>query len=130
VVEGHDHVGTEPSLLGAQGVSSFLLWATAAAACGSELTSDCVLDQISTVDDWTGHGLHVSTNPAGNTMTRCMTILVLEGTEYRRVYPEEPATFACPEDEGFDEWVVTIDTPAVQAARLDENRVSTLYTGG
>ena len=122
--------GVEPAVLGAQAVSSFLLWARAASSCGSDLTSDCVLEYISAVDEWTGHGLHIMTNPATNEAPECLAIVVLEGTEYKRVYPSEPATFACPADEGFDEWVVPVETVASEAALLDENRVSTKYTGG
>lgn len=122
--------GILPSLLGQQAVSSFLLWATAASACGSELTSDCVLDEIALIDDWTGHGMHVATNPAGNNMVECIALIVLEGTEYKRVYPEEPATFACPGDEGFDEWVITIETASSEAALLNDDRISTLYGDG
>jgi hypothetical protein len=125
-----DGAGVVPSFLGTQASSSFMLWATAAAACGSDLTSDCVLEAIEGIDAWTGHGLHVPTDPSENQMVRCLALLVLEGTEWSRVYPEEPATFACPEDVGDDEWVVTIETAASQAAQLDENRVSTKFTGG
>ena len=89
-----------------------------------------MLEQIALIDDWTGHGMHVSTDPASNKMVECIALIVLEGTEYKRVYPEEPATFACPGDEGFDEWVIPIDTAAAEGAQLNDDRVSTLYGDG
>lgn len=114
-----------PSLLGAQSVASFLLWATAAKECGSELTRQCVIDQIDTIDEWTSGGLHVPMTPRDNNMPTCGMLVELRGTEYVRAAPAEPGTFACD-----DSWRMIIDTPVLAQVRLDENRVSTLYTGG
>jgi len=110
------------TLLGMQAASNFLLWATGAAACGSNLTRDCVLEEIGKIEEWTGHGLHVPAFPAGNEAPVCGLLMELVGTEYRRVAPSEPGTFEC-----NPEWRLTIDTPAVQAAQLDENRKSTKF---
>ena len=112
------------TLLGMQAVSNFLLWATGAAACGSELTRDCVLDEIAEITEWTGHGLHVPTYPAGNETPSCGLLYELKGTEYVRAAPEEIGTWECD-----DSWRQTITTPALEAAQLDENRKSTKYTG-
>ncbi|MCB0994016.1 MAG: ABC transporter substrate-binding protein [Acidimicrobiales bacterium] len=117
--------GADPSLLGAQAASSFMLWATAVQACGSDVTRQCVIDQIDAIDEWTTGGLHVPMTPRDNAMPNCGMLVKLEGTGYVRVAPEEPGTFACD-----DAWRQTIDTAAVQAVQLDENRVSTLYTAG
>jgi len=118
-----EDAGVQPSLLGAQGASSFLLWATAADACGAELTRQCVLDGIAEVHEWNAGGLHAPTDPGGNLPPNCNITLKLEGTEYVRVLPEEPGTFDCD-----DSWRVPVDTAAVQAAQLDENRISRLFT--
>jgi len=110
------------SLLGMQATSSFLLWATAADACGVELTRDCVIEQIRGVTEWTGGGLHAPANPAENLPPACGLVLKLEGTEYVRVFPEEPGTFDC-----NDDYVVEVQTQWVEQAQLDENRVSQLF---
>ena len=78
-----------------EAVSSFLLWATGAAACGSELTRDCVLEEISKITEWTGHGLHVPTNPAGNEAPNCGMLMELKGTEYVRAAPPAAGTWEC-----------------------------------
>ena len=62
--------------------------------------------------------------PADNNVPDCGLVMKLEGTTYVRAFPEEPGTFACDE-----EWRKTITTEWSEAVQLDENRVSTLYTG-
>lgn len=118
--------GGDLSLLGAQAVSSFLLWATAARDCGSDLTRDCVLANMEAVHEWTGGGLHVPVDPGANLAPTCGMLVKLEGTEYVRVRPEEPGTYEC-DDAWRAEGLVT---PAVTAAQLGPDRVSTLYSGG
>ena len=49
----------------------------------------------------------------------CGMILKLEGTEYKRVTPDGAAAYDCEE-----EFVAKVDTPAVEAAKLDENRAA------
>ena len=115
----------QKTLLGMQAVSSFLLWATGAAACGSELTRDCVLDEIRKITEWDGHGLHVVTNPGSNEAPTCGMLMELTGTGYERALPEEPGTFDC-----NDDWNVTVEIPAVTNALLDENRISQRHLGG
>jgi hypothetical protein len=111
--------GGDTSLLGAQATSAFLLWATAAQACGSELTHQCVLDQIGSIHDWTGHGLHASTDPGANQAGTCGMLLEMQGDRYVRVTPEERGTFECDPNSAL-----TVSTPASQAAMLDEGRVA------
>ena len=115
----------ELTLLGMQAVSSFLLWATGAAACGSDLTRDCVLDEIREITEWNGHGLHVVTNPASNIAPTCGMLMELRGTEYVRVLPEEPGTFDCDSS-----WSSDVEIQAVIDAQLDENRIAQRYLGG
>jgi ABC-type branched-subunit amino acid transport system substrate-binding protein len=117
--------GGDISLLGAQATSSFLLWATAASACGPELTRACTLENLKNTHEWTGHGLHAPTDPGGNHPPSCNLVLRLQGSEYVRVAPEERGTFACD-----DSWVATVaGVPALEAAKLDENRISQQFAG-
>ena len=117
--------GGDISLLGMQATSSFLLWAQAAKDCGADLTRQCILDTIATYEEWTAGGLHAPSDPAGNVPVECGVLMQLVGTEYVRVYPEEPGTFSC--EDG-----ATIDTPTqwVELAQLDENRVSQQFVTG
>ena len=117
--------GVEPSLLGMQSATSFLLWAAGARACGSELTRQCVLENVGALDVWTAGGIQVPTVPHDNDTPVCGLLLELEGTSYRRAAPSEPGTFECESS-----WRVTVATDAVEAAALDENRVSRLYSTG
>jgi ABC-type branched-subunit amino acid transport system substrate-binding protein len=117
--------GGEPALLGAQATSSFLLWATAADACGAELTRQCVLDELSTVSSWTGGGLHAEANPAANMPPGCTMVLRMQGTGYVQALPEERGEFAC------DPSYVAPVSPEVQAvvdAQLGPDRVSQAFS--
>lgn len=67
------------ALLGAQGISAFLLFARAASACGSELTRACLLEQAGSVTEWTGGGLHAPQDPSTNTPSPCFMILEVTG---------------------------------------------------
>jgi ABC-type branched-subunit amino acid transport system substrate-binding protein len=63
--------------LGAQAVSSFLLFAQAASACGAELTRACLMENAGTVTEWTGGGLHAPMNPAEGTAPQCFTVIAV-----------------------------------------------------
>lgn len=119
--------GGDVSLLGAQATSSFLLWATAASACGDTLTRACTLDNLKNTHSWTGHGLHADGDPGGNHPPSCNIVLQLEGTKYVRVAPTERGTFECDPS-----WVAPVTkAPAVVAALLDADRISQQFaTGG
>jgi hypothetical protein len=72
------------ALLGAQGVSAFLLFATAANACGSDLSRTCILDEGAAVGEWTGGGLHAPHEPGDPAVPEC-TLFVRptpDGFEY------------------------------------------------
>jgi ABC-type branched-subunit amino acid transport system substrate-binding protein len=114
--------GGDISQLGEQSTSSFLLWATAARACGAELTRDCVMEELSQVDSWTGGGLHAESNPAGNRPPECSLLLQLDGTEWVQAYPEEEGEYECSPD-----YAVEISGRVVDQAQLDADRVSTRY---
>ncbi|MFN3217532.1 MAG: ABC transporter substrate-binding protein [Acidimicrobiales bacterium] len=118
-----EEAGEGISAVAVQTVSSFLLWATAARDCGSELTTDCVLANAEAIDEWSGHGLHVPTDPGTNDTPDCAMVMKLVGTTYERVWPTEPGTFDC--DPAYR---TPITTQWSEEAALDENRVSRQFT--
>ena len=119
IVEANDG---DISLLGVQSTSAFLLWATAADACGAELSRQCVLDELAGVTSWDGGGLHAETNPGENMPPECNMILKLDGTTWVQAYPEEVGEMECDPD-----GTVPLTGRVVDQAELDENRISTKY---
>jgi hypothetical protein len=115
--------GGEVALLGMQTTSAFMLWATAAKACGSDLTRECVLMNADSIEEWTGGGLHVPSNPGVNETPPCGAVLELVNDTYVRVFPKEAGTFACDES-----WSASFSTEWTEQAKLDENRVSHQFT--
>ena len=71
--------------LGVQSMSAFLMFARAATECGSDLTSDCLLEQAAALTDWTGGGLHAPTT--NEEPTGCYLLLGLDGDGF--FYNEE-----------------------------------------
>jgi len=118
-----ESTGGEVALLGMQTASAFMLWATAAKACASELTRECVLQEAAAIDLWTGGGLHVPSDPGVNETPPCGLVLELVDDSYVRVFPEEVGTFACDDD-----WSASFTTEWSEQAKLDENRVSHQFT--
>lgn len=111
--------GGDVNQIGAQAASAFLLWATAAKACGSDLTRDCVLNELSQVHEWTGGGLHASGDPGANLPPECGLVVKLDGTEFVRYEPTEAGTFTCDPS-----YVVEVTGDIITRAKLDENRIS------
>ncbi len=112
--------GGDTALLGAEAASSFLLWATAASACGPQLTRACTLDNLKNTHKWTGYGLHAATDPGGNHPPSCNIVLKLDGTKYVRVTPTAIGTFECDPT-----WITKITaTKGLADALLDSNRIS------
>jgi hypothetical protein len=114
--------GGDTSLLGVQSTSAFLLWATAADACGAELSRQCVLDELDGVTSWEAGGLHTETNPGENLPPECNMLLKLDGTSWVQAYPEEEGEMVC-----NPEGNIELTGRVVDQAELDENRVSTKY---
>lgn len=114
--------GGDVSQLGEQAASAFLLWASAAKACGSTLTRDCVLKQLAKIDKWTGGGLHAETNPTKNEPPQCGLVLKMEGTKYVRFDPTEEGKFDCSPD-----YVKKVTGAVVDRAQLGPDRVSTKF---
>ena len=111
--------GGEIALLGMQSASAFLLWATAAKECGSELTRQCVMEEAASIDSWSGGGMHVASDPGINEPPPCGIVLELIGNSYKRIFPTEPGTYACDEA-----WRGEFSNRWTEDANLDENRVS------
>ena len=94
-IDAVNAVGGDLSQLGAQSASSFLLWATAAKECASTLTRQCMVNNLSKVHDWTGGGLHGSTDPGGNLPSKCGLVLHLNGTKWEQFYPTTLGQLDC-----------------------------------
>lgn len=119
IVKGN---GGDVSVLGEQATSSFLLWATAAKACGSGLTRTCILDHLSEVHNWTSGGLHAATDPGSNLPPQCGMVLKLTGTKWVQAIPAQVGTFDCSADS-----VVVVSGSMVDSVKLGPDRVSTEY---
>jgi ABC-type branched-subunit amino acid transport system substrate-binding protein len=120
-----ESAGGRPSTLGALSASAFLLWATAVDGCGADVTRDCVVTNLEKVTEWDGGGLHSTANPGQNESTQCAMTLRMQGTTYQQWAPDTPGEFQCDES-----YLVDITTSASEAAKLDADRRSTVYTGG
>lgn len=84
--------GGEPTALGIQSWSSMLLFAESVKALGSDVTRDALMDELYSVTEWDGHGLHHTTNPGENLAANCFVYVRAEEGGFVRHYP----------DEGFD----------------------------
>ncbi len=120
-----DASGGTKALLGVQATSAFLLWATAVKSCGSDVTAKCVFDAVAKQKSWTAGGLQAPTDPASNIATTCGVLLKLDGSAFKQVVPAASSseTFDC-----NDKYLVKgLETDALTAAKLDDNRVATEY---
>lgn len=72
------------ALLGAQGISSWLLFAKAATECGSDLTAQCLLEKAGAMTDWTGGGLHAPQQPGNTEPSTCWLALSLTADGFHR----------------------------------------------
>ena len=107
-------------LLGMQSTSAFLLWATAAKACGADLTRQCMVDELSSVTSWTGGGLHAESNPGENLPPNCTLLMALHGGTYEQVAPATQGDFYCADS--------YLETPESSwGVELDEDRIATTY---
>jgi len=68
------------AFLGMQGLSGFLLLATAAKDCGADLSRACVLEKAAALKDWTAGGLHSPQQPGNAVAPECnLAIQVVKG---------------------------------------------------
>jgi hypothetical protein len=109
------------SQLGEQSTSSFLLWATAAKACGSTLTRQCMVNQLSKVTTWTGGGLNASGNPSKNLPPSCGLLMKLNNTKWVQAYPKKLGTFDC-----SSKYVVP-NSGSIVGTTLNAQRYATQY---
>ncbi len=93
-VELVEAVDGKVALLGAQSMSAWLLFATAAKECddAGDLSRSCILETAGSVDEWDGGGLHASGDPSTNSPPPCVMLVEIQGGEFVRHAP----------DEGFD----------------------------
>ncbi|MFD4182674.1 ABC transporter substrate-binding protein [Rhodococcus sp. NPDC058514] len=113
--------GGKTALLGMQSTSSFLLWATAAKECGSDLTRQCMIDELSQIHEWDGGGLHAVTDPGKNMPAKCGLMVSLKGAEYTQAFPSTSGEFEC-----NDSYLIKTD-PSTWGTELGPDRVSTKY---
>lgn len=116
IVEGD---GGDVSQLGEQAASAFLMWATAAKACGSDLTRECVMAQLASVTKWTGGGMHAPSDPSSNLPQSCGMVMRMQGTTFERFQPADAGTFECSQN-----FVAHLTGPVVERAALDQDRIS------
>jgi len=80
----------DPKALGVEAWSAWLLWAKAATACGSELTRDCVMEQVDSVVEWDGGGITApQTRTTGDSPAGPWCVAVLRATTGGFTYDEE-----------------------------------------
>lgn len=113
--------GGKTALLGMQSTSSFLLWATAAKECGSDLTRQCMIDELSQIHDWDGGGLHAASDPGKNIPAQCGLMVAIKGADYSQAFPSEAGEFKCD-----PQYLVKTD-PSTWGTELNADRISTKY---
>ena len=104
-----EHVpGGKSALLGMQGTSAFLLFATAANTCAEKndgvIDRNCILTEAAAIEDWTAGGMHSPTNPGVEEPPECGMFVTVKDGEWVRLYPElegendDQDGFHCPKD--------------------------------
>jgi hypothetical protein len=87
LMENYNSEGRYPAMLGAQALSSFLLFAKAATECGNDLTRQCVLDAAAATEGWTAGGLHSPMTPGNVEAPVCGLLMTFGNDGY--AYDEE-----------------------------------------
>ncbi|HEX7135584.1 MAG TPA: ABC transporter substrate-binding protein [Iamia sp.] len=92
--------GKSEALLGFNSFSAWLLWATAAKACGADLTRRCVFDEASAITEWTGGGLHAATDPSTGQGARCAMVVEAsaDGFAVPDDFEQTDGLFRCADD--------------------------------
>ena len=113
--------------LGLQSTSAWLLFATAAKACGEAnkgvISRDCVLQKAAATKDWTAGGTHVPTNPGSGEPPECGMLMVVKGDGFTRLWPEiggeddDQDGFHCPKDS-----IATVTAKLPAQGVVDPNR--------
>ena len=105
LMETYNPDGKFPALLGEQALSSWLLFAKAASACGNDLTRTCLLDEAGKVKDWTAGGLHAPTQPGNTQASVCGALLKLtaEGFTYdENLTAPDDGIYNCSDDNVYE----------------------------
>lgn len=91
--------GGKVAVLGAQSMSGWLLFATAARDCdrAGDLSRTCVLETAAEQTEWTGGGLHAPSSPGTNEPADCQLVIRVQDGAFVRYAPDEG--FAC--DPGY-----------------------------
>jgi hypothetical protein len=96
--------GKARATLAINAFSAWLLFATSATECGTELTRSCVFENAKAVEEWTAGGLHAPTNPGSGQSSECF--VPLQGAEDGFVVPEDleanEGIFNCSPDNVFE----------------------------
>ena len=94
LMEQYSPDGTQ-ALLGIASMSAWLLFVTAANACGESndgvLTRNCIITEAAAVEEWTGGGLHGTTDPEDGpdaVASACSMLLTVTDGTFERLYPE------------------------------------------
>jgi hypothetical protein len=77
------------STLGVQAFSSGLLFATAVAALGNDISREGLVTELEGVTEWDGGGLNLVGSPGTNETIDCFLYLRVEGGDFVRDHPEE-----------------------------------------
>lgn len=102
------------ALLGAQGLSAWLLFATSLGQCvdAGDVSRDCVYSTALDAHEWTAGGLHAPTDPASREFPECYTIIEATGDGFVRaeidvnfgeIYNCDPANVFRLRNSGIDE---------------------------
>jgi hypothetical protein len=91
-----------PTALGVNAFSAGLLFATAAASLGDDLTRPKLLDALRRIEDWDGGGLHAPSSPGGRGMSPCFASVQVRDGTFERVHPAGTAAFACDPADDLD----------------------------
>jgi ABC-type branched-subunit amino acid transport system substrate-binding protein len=100
----YDKVGSkvQPTSLGVQAFSAGLLFSTAVKAVGNDLTRQSVLDELHTVKEWDGGGLHFVGHPGTNGVSTCFMYMEVKGGKFVRLWPKKATTFDCDDSYAYD----------------------------
>jgi ABC-type branched-subunit amino acid transport system substrate-binding protein len=99
----------QPAMLGIEGWSAALMFATAAKAAGSNLTRDTLEAELKKIHDWDGGGLHGHSDPAARMPSKCFVMMTIGDSVFERAYPksdkdgavynnDDHKGMACPKD--------------------------------
>ena len=79
--------GAEPDMYGLYAWSATRLFVEKAVALGAKLNRETLIQAISQVKDWTGHGLHAPQQVGAKTTTNCVKMFQLNGGKWGQVSP-------------------------------------------